>query len=179
MQGKVPFNRWHRPDDLPVTPHRHHQLSVEPQFPLEQIYFMPFRYVRSFNEEGEAVYQPLERNTRPTGIDIFDQYLNYLSAGNNSPEPFAKKRGIEVSELFAMVFILTGIMGCDFALMWRTLQADDLLRFTNLKLSEVARRSGIGTGQNLYYTYMRDHHCTPSERRRQIRQKGDAGRYAL
>jgi transcriptional regulator GlxA family with amidase domain len=57
--------------------------------------------------------------------------------------------------------------------------AEELLRFTSLSLAEVARRSGIGSANNLYLTYKREFNIAPGYRRLQLRNKGDVGLYKV
>ena len=56
---------------------------------------------------------------------------------------------------------------------------DELLRYTDLTPAEVARRSGIGSVNNLYLVTKRNYKESPVEHRRKIRLKGDEGRYKL
>ena len=76
-------------------------------------------------------------------------------------------------------FQLTVMRGEDFRLTYQMRMADDLMRYTRMTLAEVALRSGISSPLNLNQSYRREYDLTPGERRRQLRQKDDAGRYRL
>ena len=56
---------------------------------------------------------------------------------------------------------------------------DDLLRYTDLPLAEIARRSGLGSQINLYQALRRDCNMSATERRHFLRQEGDEGRFEL
>jgi len=55
--------------------------------------------------------------------------------------------------------------------------ADELLRYTDKPLAEIARLCGAGSRNNLYFIYERDLNCSPTMRRQQLRQEGDLGRF--
>ena len=57
--------------------------------------------------------------------------------------------------------------------------ADELLRYTNMPLAEVAKRTGIGSMNNLYLTFKREYDLAPGYRRLRVRQDGDVGRFRL
>ena len=57
-------------------------------------------------------------------------------------------------------------------------EAQELVdEYTDLSIEEVARQSGVGSTTNLFYACHRDFHCSPSQRRRHLRQANDLGRY--
>ena len=154
-------------------------LAVKPQYTLEDLYISPFRKRRVYNEDGIGRYEALEVKTEPTGIEVFDKYLNYLAKGNSGQENFASALGARVADIDSIVFLLTGMRGVDFRMAYQLRLADDLLRYTNLEMTEVGRRSGIGTPTNLYYAYKRAYNVSPTRRRSQLRKKMDLGRYIL
>jgi AraC-like DNA-binding protein len=57
--------------------------------------------------------------------------------------------------------------------------ADDLLRYTSMPVSEVARRCGANTQQNLCLLFRKRYNCTPTERRRSLQRKGEADMYCV
>lgn len=154
------------------------KLADEPQFTFEQLYISPFTQKRRYTEDGRVFYDPIERKTL-TGIRIFDAYILYLASGNSDLQAFANLHGLRRDDIDSMVFILTGMRGVDFRLKYQMRMADELLRYTELSVAEVAQRSGIGSPNNLYLAYKRDHNLAPGYRRRAIRQPGDVGRYKL
>ncbi len=154
-------------------------LAVKPQYSLEDLYICPFKKERFYDENGNARYEALEVKGNLTGIEIFDKYVTYIAAGNNSQEGFAKALGARVEDIDSMVFLLTGMRGIDFRMAYQLRLADDLLRYTDMEMVEVGKRSGIGTPTNLYYAYKRAMNVTPTERRNMLRKKGDLKRYVL
>ena len=74
---------------------------------------------------------------------------------------------------------LTGLKGALFRQRYQARLADDLLRYTDLPLAEIARRSGLGSQINLYQALRRDCNMSATERRHFLRQEGDEGRFEL
>jgi len=155
------------------------RLKDEPQFKFEDLYITPLRQKRRYAEDGYVSYVELERKTEPTGIRLFDAYLQYLTAGGSDLQAFADRHGLRLTDIDAMVFVLTGMRGVDFRLKYQVWMADQLLRYTDMTVAEVARRSGIGSANNLYLTYKREFNIAPGYRRQNIRKAGDVGRFKL
>lgn len=155
-------------------------LKDEPQFKFEDLYISPFRWRRKYSEDGKVTYVETERQMTPTGIRMFDAYLQYLAQGGSDDlQKFADLHGLRREDIDSMVFILTGMRGVDFRMKFQVRMADELLRYTDMTVAEVARRSGIGSANNLYLTYKREFNLAPGYRRLRIRQEGDVGRYKI
>ena len=157
------------------------RLLCEPQFGLEELYRMPFAERREFDtQSGAARYCRIEWPQERSGVWMMDELLAWLDAGSpGTVLRFCEERGLGYADLGGLVFCLTGMSGEDFRLTYQMRMADDLMRYTPLTLTEVAKRSGIGSPLNLNQSYRREYDLTPGERRRQLRQKGDTGRYRL
>ena len=155
------------------------KLKDEPQFKFEDLYISPFRQQRKYSEDGVVRYVDVERRTAPTGIRMFDAYLQYLAQGGLEVQTFADQHGLRLTDIDSMVFVLTGMRGIDFRMKYQVRLADELLRYTDMTVAEVARRSGIGSANNLYLTYKREFNLAPGYRRLRIRQEGDVGRYKI
>lgn len=164
---------------LSGTPRNHtpRQLAEEPQYKLDDLYISPMRQRRRNSNDGEVSYEPVELNMQPTGIRIFDAYVVFLSEGGSNLTAFAKRHGLRREDIDSMVFILTGMRGVDFRMAFQVRMADELLRYTDLEIPDVARRSGFGSANNLYLTYKREFNLAPGRRRQAIRKQGDLGRY--
>lgn len=156
-------------------------LKREPQLTLEGLYRMPFREVREFDAQtGEARYSRIEREPERSGIRMLDELLAWLDAGSpGTVLRFCEERWLRYQDLDGLVFCLTGMTGEDFRLTYQMRMADDLMRYTQMTLAEVAKRSGIGSPLNLNQSYRREYDLTPGERRRRLRQKGNVGRFRL
>ena len=124
-------------------------------------------------------YDATERNLHPTGVEVMDHYLRRLSEGKDVVKDFCQIYELRTEDMDALIFILTGMSGPDFRMAYQLRLADDLLRYTNLSLAEVARRSGIGSQINLYQALRRDCNMSVTERRQFLRQEGDEGRFTL
>ena len=146
---------------------------------LDELYISPFMSLRHFDENGRAVYSPMERNLLPTGLYAADFFLQSLAAGENRLKSIADHLGCSDRDLSGFIRCLTGQPSHDFCTAYRLRLIDDLLRFTALPLSDVARRSGLGTARSLHRFILRHRGCTPSDRRNHIRQVGDEGRFSI
>ena len=155
------------------------ELKTVPQFALDQLYISPFTQCRHYDSDGRWQYVPTERRTEPTGIRIMDEYLRYLAAGQSDMQAFADRHGLKTDEIGAMVFILTGMKGVRFRQLYQMRLCDDLLRYIELPFDEVARRSGLGSPNNMYLALRREYNMSATERRYFLRKEGDAGRYRV
>lgn len=154
-------------------------LKSEPQFQFDNLYIPPFRQRRCFTKEGYEYYELMDWPRDRTGIHVFDDYLIFLAEGHPSLEPFLERHGLKWEDVEGLTFALTGLRGTEFRTRWHVRQADELLRYTQLELGDVARRAGFGTAGNLYLTYKREFGIAPGKRRRMIREKNDVGRFLL
>ena len=154
-------------------------MDASPQFPYEGLYISPFTQKRRYDEDGNVSYIPLERNLRPSGIRLLDGFALQLANGLGSRGAYCRRTGITTTQLDVLFQLLTGISADGFRTYFRLRTADDLLRYTDMEVREVARRSGLGTSTNLFYTFRRELRCSATDRRYALRKKGDLGRYKL
>lgn len=154
-------------------------MTCEPQFTLDELYITPFTLRRLYDEEGNARYVALQRNTAPSGVRLLDELLLGISRGTESCVSFRKRHGITRSKLSALVELLTGLTCDEFFLHFRLRMADELLRYTPLSIGEVAARSGFGTHTNFCVACQNHYKCTPAARRRSLRGKNDVNRFRL
>ena len=143
------------------------------------MFISPFTQKKLWDEDGRWRYVPIERRTTPTGIRVMDDYLRYLADGLSDMQAFADRHGLKTEEVGALVFILTGIKGVRFRQLYQIRLVDELLRYTDMPFDEVARRSGLGSPNNMYLALRREYNMSASERRAFLRKSGDAGRYRL
>ena len=152
-------------------------LKSDAQFTFEQLYISPFNRRRKYHEDGTVEYVALEKQTAPTGIHVMDDFLRYLAEGKSDMKGFADRHGLKTTEIGAMIFILTGIKGIKFRQMFQMRMVDELLRFTALPFSEVARLSGLGSDYNMYLALRREYNMSATERRNLLQQPNDAGAF--
>ena len=151
----------------------------KPQWTLDEMYISPFTARRRYDEEGVRHYDPIERRLNPTGVEVMDHYLRRLSEGKDVVKDFCRIYGLRTEDMEALIFILTGMPAPDFRMAYQLRLADELLRYTDLPLAEVAHRSGIGSHTNFCVVIRRKYKQTPTARRAALRRKGDAGRFRL
>ena len=150
------------------------------QWTVEQLWRNPFKEERRYKTDGERVWWEWIAVSPPagTGVKIFDEWLQYLSEGNYEAWTFCcRYPGLRSDDLDSLSFVLTGMRAVDFSAKYRAMTVDLMLRYTDLPLKKVARRSGIDTMNNLYLTCKREWGVAPTERRKAIQKQGDAGRY--
>ena len=166
---------------LPPTKHRrspgNRTLTVLPQFPLEDIYISLFTERRIYDRDGNERYEPIEHRVKATHVEMLDALRLALDEGAVNLKSFGSRYGLTPPDLNGFVLALTGMEATTFRMAWQMRRVDELLRYTDLTIEEVARRSGVGTGSNLFYACQRDFHCSPSERRDAIREWNDVGRF--
>ena len=154
---------------------------VTPQFSIDDLYISPFTKQRAYNPvTGKPFYQPLERNLKLTGVQVLDEMLLKISNGSLvSRKDFAAKYSVTEDDLNGFCKLLTGMGTGDLICELRKRLIDDLLRYTQLPMSSVALRSGFRSNAALTTFVRLHHHCSPSKRRTQLRQRYDAGKYSV
>lgn len=152
-----------------------------PQFTPESLYINPFSKRRTFDpENGSPVYHTIERNTSPTGVDILDAYARYIASGKRySSISFVKSEGISTNDFTALCRIMLGMRPEEIHHHLVLRYADELLRYTDLSVAQIARLSSANDGSNLCRLMRKYLRCTPTERRKSLRKLGDLGRYVL
>lgn len=175
-------------------------MSFEPTFSLDQLFISPFDAERVYNVRGEWHWEPLERNLQPSGIPILDRFLQFLAAGGSDRTTFfgreglnmpvwycydeRKRRGVgklslSTNDFYGFIHVLTGLTLSEFCNRYALRLSDELLRYTDMNIGDVARRAGAIDHTNLCRLYRRYYGCTPTDRRHAVRHKGEAGRYRV
>ena len=149
------------------------------RFTPEELYISPFSRRRLYDPDGHVTYVNIERNLRPTGIDQLDFIARTLSSGANDYEWMAGQMDVRYEDLCAFVRVMTTCSAHELRRSIMFLLADDLLRYTNLNVDEIARRCGASSAPNLSQMYRDNRHTTPFSRRKRLRQEGDLGRFVL
>lgn len=112
-------------------------------------------------------YVLVERNTLPTEFNIYDDYLLYLSNGGSDMQAFEARHGLCREDIDSLVFVPMGMRGVDFRMVFQVWMTD------------VSKRTGFGSANNLYLTYKCEFGIAPGERRQKICKEGDVGRYKV
>ena len=152
-----------------------------PQFKVEDLYISPFKTERHFHPDtGKVVYVPIEQNLTPTGVHLFDHFLQIICLSRKfSYRNISSKLGVPMRDFTGMTYVLTGMSMEEIYLALRMRLADDLLRYTELPLVEISERCGFGTVQGMYKMFQKAYKTTPTLRQIGLRNKGDAGRYGV
>lgn len=172
-------NRTNAVRGLPSRIVKKRVLNIEPQFKAEDLYISPFSQKKRYDEDGRWQYVAIERKETLTGIRLMDDYLRYIAAGGKDESDFAEKRGLKVNELHLFILIFTGVHGVRFRQLYQMRLVDDLLRYTNMSPAEVAKRSGLGSPNNMYLALRREYNMSATERRNFLRKAGDVGHYRI
>ena len=150
-----------------------------PQWSLDKLYISPFTAKRRYDEDGEVHYDKIERNMHPSGINLLDHYVRWLTEGKDDLTEFCDIYGLRDEDWYVFLFILTGMDGKEFRLAYQLRLADDLMRYTDMPFREVGARSGIGSHTNLCVVLRKQYGQTPTQRRKMLRQKHDLERFVL
>ncbi|KKB45739.1 helix-turn-helix domain-containing protein [Parabacteroides gordonii] len=154
-------------------------MKRKPQFTVQQLFVPPFTTMRRYHEDGTYEYVPLPDTRIHTGLDVFDEMISLMSRQVYSARQLAVRLGVKEPDLSDLVRIATGLCLSEFVAAWQLLMADELLRYTDLRMTEIARYCGMGKGVNFTNRIVRAHKCPPLTRRWELRQKNDLGRFKL
>ena len=146
---------------------------------LDDLYINIFRLKRIYEPDGTIRWEPLQVNRQPTGIKALDHIFQEMSRGNFSLDHIAKQLECEAKDLYGAIKLLTGMKASQFKRAYQLRVADELMRYTELPLDEVAQRCGTSSRQGLNQLYKSMINTTPATRRFLIRKQNDVGRYAL
>ena len=158
--------------------------TFTPQFTLDDLYRSPFGRQRALDPvSGTIIYTDIERTEQDqeqkTGIELLDLYIDMLNSYSvYSCTAFALAHGVPVRCFSSFIFALTGLSAIDFQHAYMMRKADDLLRYTWLSASDVACYCGW-TPVTLCRIFRKKYKQTPTERRWDLRDVGDCGRYAI
>ena len=150
-----------------------------PQYSLDDLYFTVFNERRKYDEDGYPYYIPIEKNTRPTGVRVMDNFMNYLNEGYSSISSFCKTEGVNETDFSRMCKVLTGMKALEFKIRWTERTVVDLLRYTNLSPAEVADRSGVGSHNNMCIACKRVTGRSSRDFRNYEREERDVGLYRI
>ena len=153
-------------------------MNSKPQFAdMKALYIPPFTQRYYYDRNGNRFVEPVERNLQPTGIHVFDRWLQALSEGQTDSLRFCYAESLDMQYFYGFIQVLTGMSHSDFRDRYLLLLADDLLRYTDLQAEEIGRRIGL-IGKNSFNKFMkRMSGATPIQRRNALRQPGDLNRY--
>ena len=143
---------------------------------FDDLYVTPFTEVRVYDRDGNISYEPIARGGKVTGVGIVDRLMAAIAAGHGH-KTVMNDFGLDSRELKGVLRLLTGMEFYELQRKFVLRAADELLRYTDLPISEVAVRSHASSEDLLRLLYRRYYRCTPSERRSSIRRRGDLGRY--
>ena len=146
---------------------------------LDEIYISPFTARRVYSEDGVVSWIPLKRNLEPTGIARLDFIFRSFSEGNGDFGWIADRLGCTRADMWGWARVMLGMDARDFRHAYRFRLANDLLRFTSLPISEVARRAGFSSASLMCQQYMKYEHCSPEEVRRSSRLPMDEDRFRI
>jgi AraC-like DNA-binding protein len=151
----------------------------KPMFDFERLYWPPFTRRRGFDEERwVTVWHQFDGRPESTGIPIIDSVVQRLHEGRAATD-VAIEYGISNSDLSAVLRVLTGMSTLELEHRWRLRVVDDLLRYTNLRISDIARRCGYRSTTALSRSVIKQTKQSPTARRHSLRQSGDLGKFEL
>lgn len=145
---------------------------------FDELYVSPFTKQRVYDRDGNISYEPVASTKKSTGIGIVEKLLTLIANGT-SRRTIMSVMELDYRELNGVMRLLTGMTYNELTRRYALRLADDLLRYTDLGIEEVAKRSHIGSADNMRREFKKAYNCTPNQRRRHLRKRGDLGRYRL
>lgn len=153
-------------------------MAVIEKLTIEEIYISPFTARRSYDEEGNVHWIPLERKVQK-GQRHVDFIIESLAAGQSDYDVIAQQLGCTRADLWGVIHMLFGMDAREFRRAYMFRFADDLLRYTSMTVGQIARRVGAGSAANLCQLYRDNLHTTPHSRRLALRKPKDVNRFRL
>ena len=81
-------------------------MTQKPQFAdMKALYIPPFTQRYYYDRDGNRFTEPVERNLQPTGIQVFDRWLQALSKGQTDSLRFCHAEGIDVQPFLSLIHI--------------------------------------------------------------------------
>ena len=152
---------------------------MKPKYSFEMLYVSPFTKKLGFDEkELKTIYVPMEQNRLRTGLDVVDLVVDKLMEGQN-PSVLPWQLGMTEAAMSTTLKTLTGLTLVEMRTRWRMRVASELLRYTELPLTEVMRRIGYTSQQSFSRMFRKAYGAAPLEYRKLRREAGDMGKYAL
>lgn len=149
------------------------------QFNLEKLYTSPFTHERKFRPDGSCYWEKLTNQIPVTGIDALDDFLRHLRSGNRLVKNIASRMGITAAELNAFLKILTGQTASEFIRLYMVRQAQQMLKYTDLNVDDIARQCGFNNNSNLTQSFTPIVGIAPRMYRYQHQGKLDKGRFRI
>lgn len=149
------------------------------QWPFERLYVAPFTQKRGFDERSLTYKMvPMESARQLTGVKVLDTVVDGLIASALRTKA-PGHRSHTNPKLSATVQKLTGLTLPELRMHWHMQVARDLLRYTDLPLTEVMQRCGYTSMPTFSRTVRRWWGVSPQHLRILARKSGDIGKYAL
>ena len=154
-------------------------MKRNPQFNVEKLYVTPFIYERKFHPDGRSYLEEITVEIPATGIDVLDDFLRHVRAGNRSVQNIASQIGVAAVELNAFIKVLTGQTISEFIRLYMLHHAQQLLKYTDLSVDEIAHHCGFVNNSNLTQSFTPIVGMPPREYRYQNQSRLDKGRFRL
>lgn len=154
-------------------------MKLKPQWEFDDLYVPPFTKQRGFDEQTlTTVYVPFRHERLKTGVAVLDGVVDRLIAGRD-PRRLAHEWGMTREGLSQTLQALTGLSSQELVVRWHGRMAEDLLRYTDLPLSDVQRRCGFASSTAFSRFVKEQLGISPLHFRQTRRQTGDVGKYAV
>ena len=148
-------------------------------FDFDRLYWPPFTRRRGFDEEQwVTVWSEYDGRPEPTAIPIIDSVVERLHEGRPAAG-VAAEYGISSADLSTVLRVLTGMTTQELEQAWRLRMVDELLRYTPMQIDEIARRCGYSSATSLSRYLAQHTGLSPTERRRELRKKGNLGKFGV
>lgn len=146
---------------------------------IDDLYITPFTARRVYSEDGVISWVPVERKLNPTGVSVIDFVVRSMSEGHCDFQWMAQRLLCKRRDVRGLVSALTGMDADAFLRAYMFRLADDLLRYTDMSINEVAKRAGFTSASRMAHNFTKHRHITPKEQRRVTQRDIDKGRFRL
>lgn len=137
---------------------------------VEDVYVSILTRRRTRNAEGWHRMEEVPKTIAPSGSIVIDAMARLLAedCGADTRE-LAGAMGLDPTSLNVICNALTGMDAREFVKRYRLMRAKEWLARTDLRLSEVARRSGFPSQASLCHAFTERYKMTPRDYRRHAR----------
>lgn len=146
---------------------------------LDDLYITPFTARRVYNEDGVISWVPVERKLNPTGVSVIDFIVRSMSNGNCNWLWLARNLQCSLRDIKGLIRTVTNMNADKFRHDYMFRMADELLRYTTMSTTEVAKRAGFTSASSMSQQYARSRKISPKAQRLALQRSIDKGRFRL
>ena len=123
-------------------------------------------------ENGWMRMEPIDKNLQPTGSELIDRVAKALAKDCRlEARTFIQTTGLTPTDFRVLFRLHTGQSLKEFIKQYQQMRACEWLAYTDLKYTEIAKRSGFASHSSMGHYFRKTLKCTPTDYRQQHRPK--------